>query len=212
MRMLGWLLVAYAGIGLVIVLVAAVVGGPLIARVDRLATSAAGTMTAATQATDAAADAFVGFDASLAEADAAVGDAADLSREASVTLDGLAVAMSLSILGQQPLLPLAGQFETSADQLRALGGNLDAVGGALVGNRDDIAELGIRMRALADRMADLEDRIDDEQAARGLPLGWLFYGFLLWQLLPIAAAAIGGAWLLRHTRVVVDTPAGPRPG
>jgi hypothetical protein len=42
-----------------------------------------------------------------------------------------------------------------------------------------------------------------ERVAGGLPLSWLYYGFLLWQLLPIAAAGVASAWIFRHTRVVV---------
>jgi hypothetical protein len=202
MRLLGWLLAAYAAIGVVFVIVAAVIGGPLVARVDRMTTSATTTMRAAAQAADAAADAFGGFDSSITRARTSADGAADLSRSTATTLDGLAAAMSISIFGSQPLEPLASQFAASADQLRELGAELGGIGQALEVNRDDVGRVGSRMRALATELESLEGRIANERAGGGLPISWLFYGFLLWQLLPIGAAAIGGAWLLHHARMV----------
>jgi hypothetical protein len=204
MRILAWLLAAYVAIGTLFVIAALLVGGPLVSRLDRVTTSALDTMSAATDAADAAADAFNGFDGSLQQARGSASDAASLSRETGSTLDALASAMSLSLFGSQPLLPLADQFQRSADQLRQMGDNLDGIGEALGGNRDDIARVGVRMRALADRLDELEGRVATEQLAGGIPLTWLYYGFLLWQLLPIAAAAVGAGWLFRHTRAVTE--------
>lgn len=200
MRILAWLLAAYAVIGVVMVIAASVIGGPLVARVDRLATQAQDTMSAATDAARTAAEAVDGFDTSVGQAHASASDAAALSRETAGTLDALAVAMGLSVLGNQPLLPLADQFERSAEQMRQLGDNLDGMGQALTSNREDIRTVGAEMAVLADELAELEGRIGSERAAGPLPLSWLFYGFLLWQLLPIAAAAVGAAWLFRNSR------------
>lgn len=203
MRILAWLLGAYAALGVIFVLAALLVGAPLVARLDRATTSVQTTLAAATEAADAAADAFGGFDTSLVQARTSATDAATLSRQTSATLNALAANMSISLFGAQPLLPLADQFTQSADQLQRLGDNLDGIGAALGVNRDDIARVGTRMRALADRLTALEGRIGAEQLAGGLPISLLFYGFLLWQLLPIAAAAVGSAWLFRHTRVAM---------
>src|SRR5215208_5816050 len=106
MRMLGWLLLLYAIVGAGLVVASVVIGGPLVARVDRLAASASGSMDAAATAADAAADAFTGFDASLAEARRSTEEAATLSRNTSGTLAALSDAMALTVLGSQPLLPL----------------------------------------------------------------------------------------------------------
>jgi hypothetical protein len=203
MRLLAWLLAAYAAIGIVLVLAALLVGGPLVARLDRVTTSASDTMTAAASAARAAADAFDGFDTSVEQARTSADDAAGLSRETATTLDALATAMGIEFLGAQPLLPLAGQFERSADQMRELGDNLEGIGAALSANRTDIATVGVEMRVLADEMEAFEGRVAAEPVAGGLPLSWLYYGFLLWQLLPIAAAGVASAWIFRHTRVVV---------
>ena len=115
-RTVGRLLVAYGVIGFALVLVGALIGFDLAGRVEGLSGTATATLTAASRATDAAADAFVDVDASLAEARASSESAATLAREASGTLRSLAAAMDLSILGAQPLAPLAGEFEASADQ------------------------------------------------------------------------------------------------
>ncbi|HEX6138976.1 MAG TPA: hypothetical protein VF013_00760 [Candidatus Limnocylindria bacterium] len=211
MRILGWLLLAYAVVGVVFVVVAALVGAPLVGRAERLATSASGTMDAAAAAAATSADAFGGFDASIEQARSSAADAATLTRQTSVTLDGLADAMSLSIFGAQPLLPLAGQFTDSAEQLRQLGDSLEGIGQALDANRSDVAEVGLRMRDLADELAAFQGRVASERESAALPLSWLFYGFLAWQLLPILAAAVAGRWLLSRTGVVVVPAPAPEP-
>ena len=203
MRLLAWLLAAYAAIGVVLVLAALLVGGPLVARLDRVTTSATDTMTAAASAARAAAAAFDGFDTSVEQARTSADDAAGLSRETATTLDALATAMGIEFLGAQPLLPLAGQFQRSADQMRQLGDNLEGIGAALSANRTDIAAVGVEMRLLADQMEAFESRVAAERVTGGLPLSWLYYGFLLWQLLPITAAGVASAWIFRRTRVVV---------
>lgn len=210
MRILAWLLGAYAVLGAIFVIAALLMGAPLVGRVDRMMTSAQTSLSAATEAADAAADAFSGFDDSLVQARTSATNAASLSRQTSATLDALAGNMSISLFGTQPLLPLADQFQQSADQLRQLGDNLDGIGESLGVNRDDIARVGTRMRTLATRLTALDERIGSEQLAGGVPVSLLFYGFLLWQLLPIAAAAVGSVWLFRHTRVtIVDDTAEP---
>lgn len=203
MRLLAWLLSAYAALGSVLIVAALLVGGPLVDRLDRLSGSAVDTMGAASEAARAAADAFEGLDASVVQARTSAEDAAALSGETATTLDALATAMNLNLFGAQPLLPLADQFERSAEQMRELGGNLDGIGLALDANREDVAIVGDRMSELADELETLSDRVVDEELAGGIPLSWLYYGFLLWQLLPILAAATGAAWLFRHTRVVL---------
>jgi hypothetical protein len=206
MRILAWLLAAYAAVGSVLVVVALLVGGPLVVRMDRLTTSAVRTMDAAADAANAAANAFDGFDASIQEAHASATEAASLSRETAATIDALAAAMSITILGSQPLLPLADEFTRSADRMRELGGSMDGIGAALTTNREDIAAVGSRMRELADSLVGLGGRAGAERSTGMIPLTWLYYGFLLWQLLPILAAAIGSAWLFRHPREVVVVP------
>jgi hypothetical protein len=210
-RTLGWLLIAYSLLGVVLLVLALVVGGPMVARADGLASSAAGSMDAAAEAASAAADSFIGFDSSLEQAKASTDQAASLSRDAAGTLASLADAMSLNVLGAQPLLPLADDFRTTSDQMRQMGDNLEGIGAALTANREDVAAVGSQLAELAEQLDALRGGIGREQAGAGPPLSWLFYGFLLWQLLPITAAAVGGRLLLARARLAAaedgDQPA-----
>jgi hypothetical protein len=202
MRMLGWLLVAYAAAGSLLLVGALLIGGPLVGRVERLAASATGSMASAANAAGSAADAFDGFDASLSQARASTTDAAAISRDTARTLQSLSDAMSLSILGSQPLLPLADEFATSARQLEEMGGNLDGIGEALGANQEDVASLGDELRELARQLDQLQVAVDGEvqrqEGGTAPPLGLLFYGFVAWQLLAVAAAGATGAVLLRR--------------
>ena len=202
MRTLGIALLAYGVAGMVLIGLALVIGGPSLGRAERLAGSVNQTLVAATNAAEAAATAFSGFDASLGDAEAATSDAAQLSRDASATLEAMAVTMSLSIFGAQPLLPLADDFQVSADQLGALGGDLDRIGSALVENRDDVAEVGIELQVLADELHQLSGEVS-RQLDTGSTLTPLFYGFLVWQLLPALGAVAAGIWLLRGPALMV---------
>lgn len=202
MRMLGWLLACYAVAGALLAIVTLVVGGPLMTRAESLAGSATGSMQSAADSAEAAADAFVGFDASLDQAQRSTTDAAAISRDTAGTLRSLADAMAISIFGNQPLLPLADEFATSADQLEQMGGNLEGIGRALTANQDDVAVLARELRTLADQLRELRDAVGREQSERraGPPLSWLLYGFVAWQLLAVAAAGVGGWLLLRRRR------------
>jgi hypothetical protein len=196
MRMLAWLLLAYAVIGIVLVAAAALIGGPMVARVDRLASSATGSMDAAADAAASAADSFAAFDDSLADAQRSTEQAATLSRSAADTLDSLADAMSINVLGNQPFLSLADDFSTTAGQLRDLGQSIGGIGQSLASNRTDAADVGRQLDRLATELNNLRGGVRTEQEGAAPPLSWLFYGFLAWQLLPIVAAGIAGRLLL----------------
>jgi len=141
-RPLAWGLIAYGLLGPLLVIGVAVIGLDVGGRIERLASSADGTLTAAARSTRAAADSFASIDGSLSEAQASADGAAILARDAGATLDSLAVAMQLSFFGAQPLLPLADEFTASADQAEQLGGRLDAVGSSLGDTRTDVAIIG----------------------------------------------------------------------
>ncbi|HET8778334.1 MAG TPA: hypothetical protein VFN76_11815, partial [Candidatus Limnocylindria bacterium] len=69
-RAIGWALIAYGVIGVVLLLAGAVVGMDAAARIERTAAVAGGTLSAAARATRAAADSFTSIDGSLADAQA----------------------------------------------------------------------------------------------------------------------------------------------
>lgn len=194
-RPMAWGLIAYGLMGLVLVIGGAVIGLDVGGRIERLASSADATLTAAARSTRAAADSFASIDGSLSEAQASADGAALLAREAGATLDSLAVAMQLSIFGAQPLLPLADEFSASADQAEQLGGRLDVVGGSLGDTRTDVAIIGVELATLS---SELESLQGIEGTDVGSPPLRLFIGLLLaWLAIPAVATLLYGVTLLR---------------
>lgn len=147
-------------VGLVAVGAFALVALPGLARVDATLDRSAAALQAAAGAARSAAEAFDGFDASFEEATQAAADASAIAARSAATARGLAAAMQLSVLGAQPLLPLAGGFESSATDLDALSGTLDRMGQALGGNRGDLADVGSEIHVLADELEGLADQRD----------------------------------------------------
>lgn len=209
LRALAWALIVYGVLGLALAITGAAVGLDMAGRVERLAGDADGTLAAAARATRAAADSFDNVDASLTNAEDSAVAAAALARDASGTLRSLAVAMDLTIFGSRPLLPLAEEFTTSADQASTLAETLDAVGGSLGDTRTDTAVVGTQLGLLADRL----EAVGGPGAGDAPPVR-LFVGILLvWLLLPALGSLVVGLALLRRTRVVVvRAPAARQPG
>jgi hypothetical protein len=200
-RWLGWSLLAYGVLGVAMMAAGTIIGLDVADRVERLATDADTTLDAASRATRAAADSFDGVDLSLEEAGASSAAAAALARRSESTLDALAAAMELSILGAQPLLPLAGDFAESADLAGELAATLDAVGTSLGDTRADVADIGVELEALADELEVLGDR----SGSTGAPPMRLFVGLLLaWLAVPVAASLVAGVALLRSGRAPVS--------
>jgi len=196
-RALGWLLIVYAGVGLLLLIVALAAGLPMIVRVERIADSATGSLEAAARSAEAAADALSGFDDSLTQSQASAANAAALSRDAAQTLDGLSAAMNLSILGAQPLLGLADDFADSADQLTELGGSLDEIGQALATNQGDVHRVSTELQALTEELTTLAGVTEVELSGGSPPLSWLFLGFLAWLAVQVVAAGLAGLLLIR---------------
>lgn len=194
-RAAGWLLVMYGLLGFVLVVSGALVGLDAADRFERLATDANDAITSAAAATDAAADSFTNVDASLAESRISADAAAALAREASGTLDALADAMSLSILGAQPLLPLAEEFITSAQQARELAETLDAVGGSLGDTRADVAQIAPQLQRLSDELDALGG--GSERGAGTPPLRLFVIVLLAWLLMQAMGSVLGGLMLMR---------------
>lgn len=202
-RALGWAAILYgiAGIGLVIV---GTLGGLEMAdRVENLALRADSTLASAQRATQATADSFTGVDQSLAEGQSSADSAAALARDASATLDSLALAMSLQILGTRPLQPLAADFADSADQAAALADELDGVGASLSDTRTDMARIGSELDQLAVELGALRDASSDSTTGGAPPLRLFVTLLLVWLGLQAVAAIIGGLSLLRPRRTLV---------
>ena len=196
-RWLAWGLIVYGVLGIALVVSGASIGLGLAGRIEQLASAAEETLTAAADSTRAAADSFASVDSSLERADASARQAAGLSRDASATLGSLADAMTISILGAQPLLPLAADFTTSADQASALADTLDGVADSMTATQDDVAVIG-------EELDDLSRQIDELRGAASTgdaPQLRLFVVLLLaWITVPAVGALLLGAWLFRRPR------------
>lgn len=200
-RALGWALLAYGITGLALVVVGAIGGLEMAERVEDLAVQADTTLAAAERATQATADSFTGVDDSLAEGEASTNAAAVLARDASLTLDSLANAMSLSILGTRPLEPLAADFAASAGQASALADTLEGVGDSLADTREDMTLIGSELDQLAVELGALRGASSTDGAAP--PIRLFVMMVLAWLALQAVGALIGGMALLRRSRQVV---------
>jgi hypothetical protein len=185
-RPLGSLLIIQGAVGLLLVVVGFMVLAQPVAQAERVSEKAR-------SAASAAAAAFEGFDTSLDQARTSAASAGALAREASGTVDGLAAAMALSVLGAQPLLPLQDQFRQSADQLRRLGDDLDQIASALQVNRGEVGQVSDELRALSDELAPTD-------AGGGIPPSLVIYAFLTWIALLSATSMLGGVLLVRQPR------------
>ncbi|MDQ3690703.1 MAG: hypothetical protein M3406_11870 [Chloroflexota bacterium] len=197
-RLLAWTLILYGLLGFGLVLGGAVIGLEVASRIERLAATADGTLAAAVRSTDAAADAFTNVDGSLSEAEGSAEAAGALARDAAGTLTSLARAMELAVFGAQPLLPLAAEFDASAEQASALGETLDRVGGSLGATRSDVTRIGTELNTLSAELAVLRDA--NGAGGSGPPLRLFVLLLLAWLLVPAVGGLLGGLVLLRLPR------------
>lgn len=199
-RLVAWALIGYGVFGLVLVTGGALMGIGMADRIERLATAADDTLAAAARSTRAAADAFSSVDDSLSEAQISADDAAALAREASGTLEALALAMELSLFGAQPLLPLAGDFSTSSDQASELADALGSVSRSLSDTRTDVAMIGVELGTLSEEIQELQGTAGPADASPPLRL---FVALLLaWLTIPAVGSLVFGVALLRPARSV----------
>lgn len=200
-RAFGWALLAYGIVGIALVVVGALGGLEMADRIENLALRADSTLAAAQRATEATAESFTGVDESLGEGEASADAAAVLAREASATLQSLSVAMNISILGTQPLRPLAADFADSAEQASALADTLDGMGASLSDTRADMVAIGSQIEALATELEALRDASSTEGTAP--PVRLFVTIVLVWLGLQALGALIAGLALLRPPRTVV---------
>ena len=181
-------LVIYGASGLVLVVTAIVGGWSGIAQID----AAVGSVAEASETLEAVGNAFAGFDASLEGAGKSAEDAAAASRNASSTATRLADAMGLSIFGAQPLLPLANDFRRQAADLSAVADDLDALGGSLAKDQDEVKRIHDHVSALSARIRAFGS------PARGTGIAVLLVALLLWLGAQAVAALAVGISLLRR--------------
>nr|MBA3587969.1 hypothetical protein [Chloroflexota bacterium] len=95
-------------------------------------------------------------------------------------------------------LPLAGEFDASAEQAAALGETLDRVGGSLGATRSDVTRIGTELNTLSAELALLRDANGTDGAAP--PLRPFVMVLLAWLLVPAIGGLLGGLALLRIPR------------
>jgi hypothetical protein len=193
-RQLGWGLVVYGVVGIVLVIATAGFGLGAATRIDELADGAERTLDAAANSTGAAAEAMSGLDASLSETLASARNAAELARDASRTLEALGRAMQVSVFGAQPLLPLADDFATSATQASALGDTLDRLGESLESSAPDVSRIGLELEGLRTELRGMRDAMAD--GGEGSPITAFVLLLLAWLLVPALGGLVAGLALI----------------
>jgi hypothetical protein len=103
--------------------------------------------------------------------------------------------MSLSIFGAQPLLPLAAEFTTSAEQAAELADTLDGVGASLGDTRTDVARIAPQLELLSDELDALGG--GSERGAGTPPLRVFVIVLLAWLLMQAVGSLLGGLMLMR---------------
>lgn len=199
LRAAGWTLLLYGTLGIVLLVAALAIGTGPLTTADGLLSSLDGTLEAASDTAHSSSTALDSVDAGIEAARAGTTDAGTLVGDASATSDRLADAMSLTILGTQPLAALAGDFRSIADQLSQLGESLRGVGTAL---ETSTADLGA-VHDDVERLAAEVDGIRGSAAgvgASGASLRLAYVALLAWLALPALGALAVGLALLRLAR------------
>jgi hypothetical protein len=207
--LLGLVVAAYGLIGLLLfVAVAVAINGPL-ERAHALSISLdeerAGLVATMEQARVALVDMSLGVggvDDSLASAQAATDRAAGISTSLAASMFGLRDAMSITILGTQPLQGLAASFETSGQQLSALSTDLTTISTSIDANRDAVATSSASLGKLAVSLAELRVMVRDSPDV-GISTASLdairlaVYAICGWLAVLALGCVLGGVYLYR---------------
>jgi hypothetical protein len=199
LRLLGLALVLNGLLGIALVGVALGALGPLVTRASVAADSAGDSLAAAARALDQLSTSFDGFGKSLDEARTSSAHASQLLNDASATTTQLAEAMSLSVFGAQPFLPISQSFRRNTDELRGVSADLSTLSEAIGHNARDIVAVRDSVRVLRDRVQRLAtDAAASPDGRRiGPELSVLAYGLTLWLGVLAVLSLAGGLLLLR---------------
>src|SRR3954454_22806368 len=152
-----------------------------------------------------------GMDDSLAEAKTAIDQAATISHGVASNMYGLRDAMSIEIpLVGQPLVGLAPGFETSGENLDALGTNVAAIGTALETNRADVTTTAGDLSDLADTVQTLTTSVREGPAlsvsTKTLDaVRFAVYAVTAWLVLFALGCLVAGAYVLNVSRRPLPT-------
>jgi hypothetical protein len=214
LRLLGAALALYGTIGIVMFIVIAVGVARPLERARTLSESVDQERTALVDSLSQAETTIRGMsgsvermDVSLADAKTAIDQATTISHSVAQSMYGLRDAMSIQIpiLGGQPLLGLAGNFDTTGQNLDQLGDDVANIGVALNTNRTDVATTSQNMIALADSVARLTQSVRDGPAltisTRTLDAVRLaVYAVTAWLVLFAVGCILAGLYLINLSR------------
>jgi hypothetical protein len=208
-RLLGLVLAAYGLVGLLLFVVVAVAVNRPLERAHELSVSVdeqrAALVVTMGRARTTLEDMSLGVgavDVSLADAKAATDRAATISASLATTMFGLRDAMSISILGAQPLVGLASGFDNSGQQMSALGTDLATIGSSLNGNRTAVSMTSTNLAKLALSLGELtalvRDSPDVEISTASLDaIRLAVYAICGWLAVLALGCVIGGLYLVR---------------
>jgi hypothetical protein len=218
LRLVGTLLIVYGVAG---TLLLGVVGASIAAPLDEIGelaesvgewrAAALEALNEASQASRETSTTVRGMDSSLVEAKGATDRAATLSAGMAQTMRDLGAAMAIDIFGVQPLIGLAPGFDTSAQNLDLLSGDLADIGAALETTRQDagsvatnIDDLATAIEELRVAMADSPDMSVTLESRETLRLGLLaLIGWLIAGSIGCILAGLGCWWASRGRAVAV---------
>ncbi|CAN5794973.1 hypothetical protein BH24CHL5_BH24CHL5_03930 [soil metagenome] len=145
------------------------------------------------------------MDTSLSQAKAATDRAAGISRGVASSMLQLRDAVSLTIFNTQPLIGLAGGFESSGRQLQLLGEDMTNIGAALDSNRADIAATTTNLTLLATAVGELRIAVRDgpgvEISAATLDaVRMAIYAVATWMVLLAVGCVAGGIYMIGLAR------------
>jgi hypothetical protein len=201
-------LVAYGLLGIVLIVVSLVIGGSALGRAERLTGSLSSTLTAAATTARSSTTALGNLRGGVAQSSTAADDAGSLVDQASNTSSQLAAAMSLSIFGTQPLLPMAANFNELSTQLQSLSTDLDSISSALDTSGTDLDRLRGDMERLTVRLEELTGSGGAAAIIAGGGLRLAFLALLARLSVPALGSLLLGAALLFFVRrpIVIEEP------
>ncbi|HUP82830.1 MAG TPA: hypothetical protein VM284_01415 [Candidatus Limnocylindria bacterium] len=209
LRLLGLVLAAYGLIGLMLFVAVAVAVNRPLERAHELSVSVdeqrAALVATMGQARTTLEDMSLGVgavDESLADAKAATDRAAGISTNLATTMYGLRDAMSISIFGAQPLVGLASGFDSSGQQMSALGTDLATIGTSLNDNRTAVSMTSSNLAKLALSLGELtalvRDSPDVEISTASLDaIRLAVYAICGWLAVLALGCVVGGLYLVR---------------
>ncbi|CAN5436901.1 hypothetical protein BH20CHL6_BH20CHL6_13580 [soil metagenome] len=141
-------------------------------------------------------------DASLDQAQQSSQRAAGLARDVSFTMNEIATAMNVEILGVQPFVQVVPAFQRAGQQLNDLGTDLDAIATAVGQNSADAQGTADNLVQLRATIGELAETVDEgpsielsSDALRAIRLA--LFGLIAWMLVFATGSILLGVALWR---------------